>query len=115
MKAYAVDLATATRQSAAVRLGASPRASLQLVRAAKAWAAMEGRAYVIPDDMQGLVLPVFGHRLLLTAEAHMTGRDASDVLAAIVSGVPIPAPDGGTPLGARDAGLPRRATHSARG
>ena len=55
MKAYAVDLATATRQSPAVRLGASPRASLQLVRAAKAWAAMEGRDYVIPDDLQGLV------------------------------------------------------------
>jgi MoxR-like ATPase len=91
MKAYAVDLATATRQSSAVRLGASPRASLQLIRAAKAWAAIEGRDYVIPDDLQGLVPHAFGHRMLLTAEAHMSGRGAADVLASIVSTVPIPA------------------------
>jgi MoxR-like ATPase len=91
MKAYAVDLATATRQSSAVRLGASPRASLQLVRAAKAWAAMEGRDYVIPDDLQGLVPHAFGHRMLLTAEAHMSGRGAGDVLASIVNTVAIPA------------------------
>jgi MoxR-like ATPase len=94
MKAYAVDLATATRQSSAVRLGASPRASLQLVRAAKAWAAMEGRDYVIPDDLQSLVPHAFGHRLLLTAEAHMSGRGPSDVLASIVATVPIPTSPG---------------------
>jgi MoxR-like ATPase len=92
MKAYAVDLATATRDSSAVRLGASPRASLQLVRLSKAWAAMAGRDYVIPDDLQFLVSHAFGHRLLLTAEAHMNGRGPSDVLAAIVNSVPIPAP-----------------------
>jgi MoxR-like ATPase len=92
MKAYAVDLATATRESSAVRLGASPRASLQLVRAAKAWAAMAGRDYVIPDDLQFLVPHAFGHRLLLTAEAHMNGRGPSEVLASIVNSVPIPAP-----------------------
>jgi MoxR-like ATPase len=90
MKAYAVDLATATRQSPAIRLGASPRASLQLVRSAKAWAAMQGRNYVIPDDLQGLVQPAFGHRMLLTAEAHMSGRGAGDVLDAILSSVAIP-------------------------
>jgi MoxR-like ATPase len=94
MKAYAVDLATATRESSAVRLGASPRASLQLVRAAKAWAAMEGRDYVIPDDLQGLVGHAFAHRLLLTAEAHMNGRSAADVLASIVNTVAIPAATG---------------------
>src|SRR6201996_8079031 len=70
MKAYAVDLAAATRRAPEVRLGASPRATLQLLRAAKAWAALHGRAYVIPDDLQHLLNPVFGHRLLLTAEAH---------------------------------------------
>jgi MoxR-like ATPase len=91
IKAYAVDLATATRNSSAVRLGASPRASLQLVRAAKAWAAMEGRDYVIPDDVQGLVAHAFGHRMLLTAEAHMSGRGPGDVLASIVGAVAIPA------------------------
>ena len=52
IKAYAVDLAEATRRAVDVRLGASPRATLQLLRAAKAWAALDGRDYVIPDDLQ---------------------------------------------------------------
>jgi MoxR-like ATPase len=95
IKAYAVDLATATRESPIVRLGASPRATLQLLRAAKAWAAMEGRDYVIPDDVQGLLAHVFGHRLLLTSEAHLNGRDARDILAAIMHNVPIPPPGSG--------------------
>jgi MoxR-like ATPase len=95
IKAYAVDLATATRESPVVRLGASPRATLQLLRAAKAWAAMEGRDYVIPDDVQGLLGPVFGHRLLLTSEAHLNGRDARDILASIVHALPIPSPNAG--------------------
>ena len=76
---------------ATIMNGASPRASLQLVRAAKAWAAMQGRDYVIPDDLQALVGHAFGHRLLLTAEAHMSGRGAGDVLASIVGSIAIPA------------------------
>jgi MoxR-like ATPase len=92
VKAYAVDLAAATRSAADVRLGASPRAILQLVRAAKAWAAMEGRAYVVPDDLQFLLIPVLAHRLLLTADAHVSGRTAADVLNDIVRRVNIPAP-----------------------
>jgi len=119
MKAYAVDLATATRQSPAVRLGASPRATLQLLRTAKAWAAMEGRTYVIPDDLQGLVPSVFGHRLLLTAEAHMSGRGAGEVLAAIVRSVAIPKASGDGSIAAvtaADAVEPAsRPTHAARG
>jgi MoxR-like ATPase len=90
LKGYAVDLATATRTSPSVRLGASPRAALHLVRAAKAWAAMEGREYVIPDDLQMLLTPVFAHRLLLTAEAHVAGDSAADILAKIAAGTPIP-------------------------
>jgi MoxR-like ATPase len=90
IKAYAVDLAEATRQSPDVRLGASPRATLQLLRAAKAWAALGGREYVIPDDLQGLTTTVMAHRLLLTAETHISGRTAEDALAKIVGSVPIP-------------------------
>jgi len=90
IKAYAVDLAEATRQSPDLRLGASPRATLQLLRAAKAWAALGGREYVIPDDIQGLTSPVLAHRLLLTAETQISGRTAEDALAKIVGSVPIP-------------------------
>ena len=92
IKAYAVDLAEATRKAPEVRLGASPRATLQLLRAAKAWSALAGRDYVIPDDLQFLLTPVFAHRLLLTAEAHVAGRTPSDVLTRIVAHQPIPAP-----------------------
>ncbi|WP_375498609.1 AAA family ATPase [uncultured Jatrophihabitans sp.] len=90
VKAYAVDLAEATRRASELRLGASPRATLQLLRAAKAWAALAGREYVIPDDLQHLLVPVLAHRLLLTPEAHVAGRGAVDVLARIGQATPIP-------------------------
>ena len=80
IKAYAVDLAEATRSAPDVRLGASPRATLQLLRAAKAWAALDGRDYVLPDDLQFMLLPVLAHRMLLTADAHISGRTAEDLL-----------------------------------
>jgi MoxR-like ATPase len=92
IKAYAVDIAEATRRAGDVRLGASPRATLQLLRSAKAWAALDGRDYVIPDDLQSLTGPVLAHRLLLTADASIGGRSAEDVLGKVVATVPIPAP-----------------------
>jgi MoxR-like ATPase len=91
IKAYAVDLSEATRQAAEIRLGASPRATLQLLRSAKAWAALQAREYVLPDDLQRLLSPVLGHRLLLTAEAHVAGRTTADVLARVAQSTPIPA------------------------
>ncbi|MGH8960305.1 MAG: AAA family ATPase [Jatrophihabitantaceae bacterium] len=94
VKGYAVDLAVATRRSPEVRLGASPRAALHLLRAAKAWAAMEGRDYVVPDDLQFLLSHVLAHRLLITAEAHVAGRSAQDLLARIVASTPIPGSNG---------------------
>ena len=97
VKSYAVDLAEGTRRAAEVRLGASPRATLQLLRAAKAWAALSGREYVIPDDVQYLLVPVFAHRLLLTAEAHVAGRTAPDLLGRVVQVTPIPAPTASAP------------------
>ncbi|MGN6609188.1 MAG: AAA family ATPase [Jatrophihabitans sp.] len=90
VKAYAVDLAEATRRAPEVRLGASPRATLQLIRAAKAWAALDGRDYVLPDDPQQLLVPVLAHRLIITAEAHVAGRTAADVLHRIARSTPIP-------------------------
>ena len=84
-------LASATRRSDELSLGASPRATLHLVRAAKARAAMQGRDYVLPDDVHGLARPVLAHRLLPSVEASMSGRSTSAILDAIVASVPVPA------------------------
>jgi len=88
---YAVDLVAASRQHGDLRLGASPRATLHLVRAAKASAAMDGRDYVIPDDVRALAVPVLAHRLLLTAEAQIARRTSRSVVEAMVTSTPIPA------------------------
>lgn len=92
---YAVGLARATRDHADLRLGASPRATLQLVRAAKVRAALDGREFVIPDDVAALVEPVFAHRLLAArGTASARGRSADEtigsVLRAIVGSVRVP-------------------------
>jgi len=87
---YIIDLASATRTSAELRLGASPRAALHLLRACRAYAALDERDFVIPDDVQFLAVPVLAHRLLPSAEA-MVGRELPDqVLAAIVRRLPLP-------------------------
>ncbi len=87
---YAVAITTATRKSPELMLGASPRATLHLVRAAKASAALVGRDYVIPDDVQTLAVQVLAHRLLPTVEASMSGRTTESALTHIVSGVAMP-------------------------
>jgi MoxR-like ATPase len=87
---YAVAIATATRRSPELMLGASPRATLHLVRASKAAAAIAGRDYVIPDDVQDLAVQVLAHRLLPTVEASMSGRTPEAALRQIVAGVPMP-------------------------
>jgi MoxR-like ATPase len=82
---YAVALAHATRTHADLRLGASPRATLQLVRAAKVWAALDGRAFVIPDDVTALLASVFAHRLIPTRSAGgARARGASDAVTTIL-------------------------------
>jgi MoxR-like ATPase len=95
VKKYCVNLANATRRSAELRLGASPRATLHLVRAAKASAALHDREYVLPDDVKQLAASVFSHRLLPTAEAQIGRRDATEIVADIVTRVPQPEADGG--------------------
>jgi MoxR-like ATPase len=87
---YAVAIATATRRSPELLLGASPRATLHLVRAAKAAAALAGRDYVVPDDVQGLAVEVLAHRLLSTVEASMSGRSAEAALRQVLATVPMP-------------------------
>ena len=89
---YAVALARATREHADIRLGASPRATLQLVRAAKVWAALEGREFVLPDDLASLIEPVFAHRMIAVRGG--STRSGSDTIAAalraIVGAVRVP-------------------------
>jgi MoxR-like ATPase len=87
---YAVALTSATRKSQELTLGASPRATLHLVRAAKASAAMQGRDYVLPDDIQRLARPVLAHRLLPAVEAAMSGRSTTAILEGLVATVPVP-------------------------
>lgn len=91
LDAYVVDLVAATRQHPLVRLGASPRAALHLLRAARASAALAGRAHVLPDDVQRLAGPVLAHRLVLTTDAHLSRTSAEDIVAEIVTRVPLPA------------------------
>ena len=87
---YAVAISTATRKSPELLLGASPRATLHLVRAAKASAALAGRDYVVPDDVHDLAVQVLSHRMLTTVEASMGGRTPEAATRQIVAGVPMP-------------------------
>ena len=91
VKQYLVDLLGASRSSPDLRLGASPRAGLHLLRAARAHAALEGRSHVLPDDVQVLAEPVLAHRLLLTSSALLAHRSGADVVAALVQQVRVPA------------------------
>lgn len=92
VKEYAVALGRATREHPAVRLGASPRALLQLVRAAKARAALAGRDFVLPDDLAGLTEPVLAHRLILDRRSAAAGDTAAGILAEVRSRVAVPRP-----------------------
>jgi MoxR-like ATPase len=86
---YAVALTQTTRTWPELRLGASPRATLHLVQAARAYAAVAGRDYVLPDDVQELAVPVLAHRLLPNPQASVTGRSVADILADILQTVPV--------------------------
>jgi MoxR-like ATPase len=91
LKDYLVELAGASRRHPYLSLGMSPRATLALQRVARARAAAEGRAYVVPDDLKALAEPVLAHRLLVTPEAQLSGATAADVLAEVLHAVPVPA------------------------
>ncbi len=89
VKEYAVAIGRATREHQHVRLGASPRALLQLVRAAKAEAALNGRDFVLPDDIRTVSDAVLAHRLLLDRRALSSGETASSVVESILSRTPV--------------------------
>jgi MoxR-like ATPase len=92
VRQYCVEIVGATRRMSELRLGASPRATLQLVRAARAQAALSGRSFVVPDDVQAVAVPVLAHRLLLTPDAQASRRSPVDIVRALVGRTPVPAP-----------------------
>jgi MoxR-like ATPase len=89
---YAVRLAAATRNQPEIRVGVSPRGVIALTRAAQVYALANGRGYVVPEDLQTLIQPVFAHRVLLAPDAQMRGRTAAELLQGVVESIPAPTP-----------------------
>ncbi len=87
---YVVELVRRTRETKSIQLGGSPRAALLLQVAARANASLEGRDYVIPDDVKQLMIPVMRHRVILTASSEVEGMGADEVLRGIASSVRVP-------------------------
>ena len=94
LKSYIVDVCEATRDHPDVYLGASPRASLYLLKASRVIAASKARDYVIPDDLKDIAIPVLAHRILLAPEAQMRGAGPEDVLESVLGRIPVPALQG---------------------
>ncbi|MGK2949436.1 MAG: AAA family ATPase [Acidimicrobiales bacterium] len=90
LKGYLVELAQTSRRHPHLQLGMSPRATLALLRVARARAAASGRTYVVPDDLKALAEPVLAHRLLVTPEAQLQGLSAGDALGDVLRTVPVP-------------------------
>jgi MoxR-like ATPase len=87
---YVRDIILKTRNHPQVALGCGPRASLTLMKCAKARAAILGRTYVTPDDVRALIIPALNHRILLKPEAELEGLDTKSVLKSIIEDIPVP-------------------------
>ena len=87
---YIAEITLETRTHGKLYLGASPRASLSMMKASKALAAMRGRDFVIPDDVQYVAFHVLNHRIILTAEAEMEGMTAQNIIQEIVQKIEVP-------------------------
>ncbi|CAO5232875.1 AAA family ATPase [Frankia sp. AgKG'84/4] len=102
VRQYIVDVVGGTRAHPDVALGASPRAALHLIRVARARAALDQRAFVLPDDVQEMTIPVLAHRLLPQPEIMLSGEPATSIaartLADVLDRIPIPRPGGARPL-----------------
>jgi MoxR-like ATPase len=90
IEGYIVELVAATRRDARAAVGASPRGSLALLKLARVKAALDGRDYVIPDDVKGFVRPALAHRIILTPELWMQRRAVDELLSAVVQAVSVP-------------------------
>jgi MoxR-like ATPase len=87
---YIADIVRATREHAALQYGASPRASIGLMRAAQGLSGLRGRSFVLPDDVKKLTGPVLGHRLILREEERLRGTDISQIVEDILKQIPVP-------------------------
>jgi MoxR-like ATPase len=87
---YIADMVRATRDHPAVRFGASPRGSLGLMRAAQARATLQGRAYILPDDVKYLAHPVLAHRLILKEEERLRGESTDHIIGELIGRIPVP-------------------------
>jgi len=90
---YIVALVRATREHDDIRLGGSPRSSVALYRVAQAWALLDGRGFVLPDDVRSVAHPVLEHRLLLEVDRELRGATVSGVVQEIIDSVPVPLAD----------------------
>ena len=90
VESYLVALVRATREHGDLRLGASPRSSTALYRAAQAWALLDGRGFVLPDDIRDVAHPVLEHRLLLDIDRELRGATVKGVIDAVLEAVPVP-------------------------
>jgi MoxR-like ATPase len=90
VRAYAIGIARATRDHPELSVGASPRAVEQMGDAARAYAMLDGRDYVLPDDVKALAEPVFGHRLVTTTDARIRDRRVDEILREVLRSVPVP-------------------------
>lgn len=87
---YIVRVSRATREHNEIELGASPRATLSLYQASQAWAAIKGRDYILPDDVKKMAPHVLTHRLMISPQAQLRGRQPNELVADIVDSVPVP-------------------------
>ncbi|HEY0606656.1 MAG TPA: MoxR family ATPase [Herpetosiphonaceae bacterium] len=90
VRQYVIAIVRATREADELELGASPRGSLALYQTSQAYAALQGRAWVLPDDVKRMAVPALSHRLILQPEARLRGRSATRVVQQIVERVPVP-------------------------
>jgi MoxR-like ATPase len=90
VKQYIVALSNATRDHVDIALGVSPRASLALMRGSQARALMDGRDYVVPDDVKSIAAPVMSHRLILTPAARMREATGDTLVAEVLDATPVP-------------------------
>lgn len=87
---YTQRLVEATREDGSTTMGVSTRGGIAMIRAARVWAAAQGRAYVLPDDVKELAVPVWTHRLIMSPEAEFAGTTAADVISRVLEAVPVP-------------------------
>jgi MoxR-like ATPase len=87
---YAVLISRATRDTAGIAIGAGPRGGISLVRASRAFALIQGRNFVTPDDVKAMALPVLRHRIALTPEVEIEGRNSDDILKIMIKNIPAP-------------------------